>query len=92
MSSERLVQLEKATEQDPVLQTLKMTVLIGWPEQRSEVPISIREYGNYRGEVSLHNVILSKRQRIIVPKVMRSAVILKSHASHLSITACLRKA
>ena len=37
MSSERLAQLGKATEQDPVLQTLKTTVLIGWPELRSQV-------------------------------------------------------
>ena len=92
VSSERLAQLQKATEQDPVFQTLKTTVLIGWPEQRSEVPISIREYWNYRDEVILHNSILFKRQRIIVPKAMRSEIILRSHAIHLGIEACLRKA
>ena len=62
MSSERLAQLEKATEQDPVLQTLKTTVLIGWPELRSEVPISIR----YVQDVSknlLANVFHNCRKR-----------------------------
>ena len=54
--------------------------------------ISIREYWNYRNEVSLHNGILFNRQRIIVPKAMRSEIILRSHASHLGIEACLRKA
>ena len=35
VSSERLVpQLQKATERDPVLQILKTTVLVGWPEQK----------------------------------------------------------
>ena len=56
------------------------------------MPISVREYWNYRDEVSLHNGILFKRQRIIVPKAMRSEIILRSHASHLGIEACLRKA
>jgi len=36
ISSERLPQLQKATEQDPVMQTLKTTILIGWPERREE--------------------------------------------------------
>ena len=34
ISSERLPQLLKATEQDPIMQTLKTTILMGWPEQR----------------------------------------------------------
>lgn len=42
--SERLAQLQKATEQDTVLQTLKISVLVGWPEQKSQVPISIKEH------------------------------------------------
>ena len=44
VSSERLAQLQKATEQDTVLHTLKTTVLVGWPEQKSQVPIPIRDY------------------------------------------------
>ena len=34
ISSERLPQLQKATEQDCIKQTLKTTILIGWPERR----------------------------------------------------------
>ena len=44
VSSERLAQLQNATEQDTVLQTLKTTVFVGWPEQKSQVPSPIREY------------------------------------------------
>ena len=101
MSSERLAQLQKATEQDTVLQTLKTTVLVGWPEQKSQVLIPIKDYWNYRDEISLHNSILFKRQRIIIPKpddqiminhVFRPEIIARSHASHLGIESCLRKA
>jgi len=93
VSSERLVpQLQKATERDPVLQILKTTALVGWPEQKSEVPIASREYWNYKEEISLHNGILFKRERIIIPKAIRPEIISRSHASHLGIEACLRKA
>jgi hypothetical protein len=34
ISSERLGQLQKAIEQDPVMQTLKATILMGWPTER----------------------------------------------------------
>lgn len=37
ISSERLAQLQKPTEQDPVMQTLKTTILMGWPTEREEV-------------------------------------------------------
>lgn len=34
ITSERLSQLQKATEQDPVMQALKNTFLIGWPDTK----------------------------------------------------------
>jgi len=92
VSSERLAQLQKATEQDAELQSLKTTVLVGWPEQKNEVPIPVREYWNYREEISLHNGILFKGQRIIIPKAIRPEIISRSHTSHLGIESCLRKA
>ena len=84
--SERLAQLQKATEQDTALQTLKTTVLrVGWPEQKSQVPIPIRDHWNYRDEISLHNGILFKRQHIIIPKMITPEIIARSHSSHLGI-------
>ena len=41
ITSERLAQLQKATEQDPIMQSLKNTILIGWPDTREEVPTPI---------------------------------------------------
>ena len=92
ISSERLSQLQKATEQDPVMQTLKTTILTGWTSQRSEVPIHIREFWNFRDELSLYNGVLFKNQRLIIPKALRSDGISRIHSSHLGIESCLRKA
>ena len=90
ISSERLSQLQKATEQDPVMQTLKTTILTGWPEQREEVPIHIREFWNFRDQLSLYNGVLFKSQRLIIPKALRLEVISRIHSSHFGIESCLR--
>ena len=92
ISSERLPQLQKATEQDPVMQTLKTTILIGWPERREEVPVQIREYWNYREELTLHNGILFKNQRVIIPNALRPELTTRAHSSHQGIEACIRRA
>ena len=92
ISSERLPQLQRATEQDPVMQTLKTTILMGWPEHREEVPVHIREYWNFREELTLHNGILFKNQRVIIPKAMRAELTARAHSSHQGIEACIRRA
>ena len=91
ISSERLPRLQKAREQDPVMQTLKTTILIGWPERREEVPVPIREYWNYR-ELTLHNGILFKNQRVIIPNDLRPELTTGAHSSHQGIEACIRRA
>ena len=92
ITSERLAQLQKATEQDPVMQTLKSTILMGWPDKREQVPISIREYWNFREDLTLHNAIIFKSHRVIIPCALRPEVISRLHSRHLGIEACMRKA
>jgi len=92
VAPERLAQLQKCTSQDLVLETLKTTVLSGWPERREECPIPVRDYWNYREEISIHNGILFKSQRVIVPKAMRPGMLSRIHSSHQGVASCLRKA
>ena len=42
LSTERLEHLQRCTGQDAALQTLKTTILSGWPTQKEQVPINIR--------------------------------------------------
>ena len=92
LSPERLKQLQRCTGQDAALQTLKRTILSGWPTQKEQVPINIREFWNYREELSVHNGVLFKGTRVVIPRVMRPEVMSKIHASHLGVEGCLRKA
>ena len=79
-------------EQDQSMQTLKSVILIGWLEKLDSVPISVRDYWNYKEALSLHNGILFKRDRIIEPKSLRPEVITCLHSSHQGIESSLHKA
>lgn len=92
LSPERLVQLQTCTAQDPVLMTLKTTVITGWPELREQVPMPVREYLLYRDEISIHNGVLFKNHRVIVPKLLRAEILSRIHSSHLGADSCLSKA
>ena len=91
ITSERLAQLQKATEQNPEMQTLKSTILVGWPDTREQVPISLRDYWNFHRDPTLHNGGLFRSQHVITPRALRPEVISQLCSSHLGIQACLRK-
>ena len=88
----RLEQLQTCTAQDPVLLTLKTTVITGWPEVKEQVPIPIRDYWLYRDEISVHNGVLFKNHRVIILKLLREEIMSRIHSSHLGIESCRRKA
>ena len=76
------------------MQTLKTTlctILIGWPERRA-VPALVRQYWNYREKLTLHNSILFKNQRAIIPKVLRPELTTRAHTSYQGIEVCIRRA
>ena len=92
ISSESLPRLQKTTEEDPVLQTLKNTIVVGWPDRKEDVPLNIWEYWNFREELTLHNGILFKNERVIIPRAMRPELTVRVHSSHQGIEACIRRA
>lgn len=77
---------------DPTLLALKHTVLKGWPEQKTDLPSSVCEYWNVRDEISVHEGLLFRGSRVIVPKTLRSDMIKQIHSGHFGIEACVRRA
>ena len=92
MKDSTQLQIKKATQSDSGLQMLKNVVLDGWPEQRNEVPICIREYFGSRQEITVQDGVLHKGMRVIVPKSMHSMMLTRIHSSHLGVEVCLRRA
>ena len=91
-SVETLSQFCDETARDPSLQVLMKIVLTGWLEHKRDVPSEADPYFNSRDELSVHNGLLFKSERVIIPVSLRQDVIQQIHSSHLGIEGSLRRA
>ena len=92
ISQERLEELRSATKSDETMEILKTVILKGWPENKADVPAQIAPYFSFRDEISVHDGLLFKGERVIVPSNMRADIKSRLHTSHLGIESMLRRA
>ena len=92
VSTSRLREIQQATEDDENLQALKAIILRGWPDDRSQLPEQTTPYFSMRDELSLHDGVIFRGQRIVIPVSLRKDMKRKLHASHLGTESCLRRA
>ena len=92
VKKESLAKIKAATALDETLVTLRQTILNGWPEHRAEVDQSIRSYFDYRDEMSVHDGVILRGERIVIPQTLRSEVKNSVHVGHMGINSCLRRA
>ena len=52
-SREKCVLLACEMSKDPVLNALKHVIIKGWPKQRRECPVNLRDFQNYHDELSM---------------------------------------
>ena len=76
VTRERLADFQQKAKDDPILQQLKETIELGWPERREAVPSEILAFYSYRDELTVQGEILFRGNRVIVPADMRSEMLL----------------
>ena len=92
VTEDRWQQLKNAEADDPVQQKLQEIIRSGWPENRAQVPECVRPYFDVRDELTIQNELIFKGQQIVVPAVLRKELMEKTHASHIGIEGCTRRA
>lgn len=92
ISTERLAMLKAHTESDETLQTLKHVIQRGWPETRDETPTSIHAYFSMRDELAVHDGLVFRGERVVIPDGMRKLTKECLHSSHLGVESVLRRA
>lgn len=92
ISKQQLEEIQKETLKDPTLQVVKKTILEGWPDSNSTVPMQARQYYSIRDELTVHDDILFKGQRCIIPQNLRQKIKERLHSSHVGVQGCLRRA
>ncbi|XP_011664712.2 uncharacterized protein K02A2.6-like [Strongylocentrotus purpuratus] len=89
---ERLQQIREQTAADQVLQKLKSVIVSGWPNDRHTLPEELTPYFGYRDELAVHDGLIFKGERVIIPISLRKEMKEKIHSSHLGMEGCLRRA
>lgn len=74
------------------LNRLRETILHGWPDKKSEVPLDLRPYWDSRDELAISDGIVVKGTRLVIPSSMRRSMLDLIHRSHLGITKCKQRA
>ena len=82
ISEEKVKEFAAATKDEPALEKLKRVVLNGWPEERDQVDPELRPYWNYREEISVHDDLLYRSERLIVPAALRPEMLRLIHQGH----------
>ena len=67
-------------------------IVYGWPDSKSETPLSVREYWDSRDMLSVTDGIVYKGMRIVIPPSLRNHMLKLIHESHLGIVKCKHRA
>ncbi|KAF0747865.1 Uncharacterized protein FWK35_00020961 [Aphis craccivora] len=85
-------QFKLATESDKELNMLKEYVIKGWPEKREQLNEENRKYWDSKELITVHDGVLYKSNRIIVPESLRNEMLKKIHFNHMGIEKCKYRA
>lgn len=88
----RIEAMRRETLKDETLQKLTRTVTMGWPEHSANLESCLKPYFSFRDELTSHEGLLFKGDRLIVPSSLRAEMKDYVHSAHLGIDACLTRA
>ena len=91
MEEEDVHELQQETASDPELQAMAKAISNGWPTLRKQAHPILHDYWNYRDELSIDNGILTKNQKIIIPKTLQQKYLDRIHSGHQGIQQSLQK-
>lgn len=92
ISSQAVSRLRNATENDITLQMLRQYVFNGWPNDQNTISGPVKQYWNFRDEISEFDGVLYKGQKVIIPADQKSTIISQLHAGHQGIQRTLAAA
>ena len=77
----RLVEIQKAQEEDPICQHIKLFCQNEWPED-VKLEKQLKPYAAVKFELNIVCGLLQRGNRIVIPSKLHSDMIEKLHAGH----------
>lgn len=71
---------------------LKGVIVSGWPSNHKTLPEQLTPYFSHRDELTVHDGLIFKGERVIIPISLRRDMKEKIHSPHLGMEGCLRRA
>ena len=86
--SDRLQELQEATQADDELALLKHTIMSGWPNTIKEIPQILHPYWTFHEELTIEDGLILKGTRIVIPNKKHETILSQIHDSHLGLNKC----
>ena len=80
------------TTKDKELQLFKHYISTGWPAKRSQIPVFLQPYWNFRDELMIESSILIKNSKVLIPGTLKQKYLGQIHQGHQGIKACRSRA
>ena len=91
VSDRRLTEIAEETQRDAILKEAFELTTTGWPS-KNELKSELHELFAVRTELSIHQGLLVKESRIVIPTSMRTEILNTIHAGHQGVTKCRERA
>ena len=84
--------IRESTARDGVLQQLTGAILRGWPDNSADVPATLVPYYGFRDELAVHDGLIYRGERLVIPTDLKPTMREACHSSHIGVNGCLRRA
>ena len=86
--SDRLQELQQATQADDELELLKHTIMSGWPSTIKKILQVLHPYWTFHEELTTEDGLILKGTQIVIPNEKCETILNQIHDSHLGLTKC----
>ena len=77
--------IQQATAQHDHLKQLKGQIIIGWPENKDQIPQEIRTSWMSQDDMVVINGIIMKGRHAIIHKILKTQALDQLHVNHMGI-------
>jgi len=88
----QLQQLKDVSSSNPVMGALRDTIQSGWSPSKSELLESVYPYFDIWDELVIQDNLIFKGPQIVIPSTTQKEMMCVTHASHIGIEVCIRRA
>ena len=90
--SEEEIEISEATATDKILQSVISLISENCPISKRSLPTEVLPFWSIKDQLSFHDGIIYKGDRIVVPATLRKSLTEKLHQAHMGVESTLRRA